>query len=76
MKEICNDALHEELLERKPVLAFDENADYGEWKNAVRQKYIELLGLEEIAKNACDIRVEIEETVKKDEAASLYEVIA
>ena len=29
MREINNDLLHETLMRRKPVMAFDENADYG-----------------------------------------------
>ena len=66
MKVIDNDLLHERLFENKPLLKFDENADYATWKKAIREKYIELLGLEEIAKNACDIKIEIEEEVKKD----------
>ncbi len=66
MREINNDLLHEALMEREPLLRFNENADYGEWKKAIREKYTQLLGLEEIAKNACDIHVEIEETVKMD----------
>ena len=66
MREINNDLLHERLLEEKPLLKFDENADYATWKKAIREKYIELLGLDDIAKNACDIKIEIEEVVKKD----------
>ena len=66
MKEINNDLLHETLMRRKPVMAFDENADYGEWKAKLKEKYIELLGIEEIAQNTCDINVEIEEVVKQD----------
>lgn len=66
MKTINVDTLHENLFLEKPELAFDENANYGEWKQKMRQKYTELLGLETIAKNACEIKVEIEETVEMD----------
>ena len=66
MKEINNDLLHEALMDEKPLLAFDENADYATWKAKIQDKYMELLGLEEIAKNACEIKVEIEEVVKQD----------
>jgi cephalosporin-C deacetylase-like acetyl esterase len=64
---IDNDLIHEQLLNKTPKLAFDENADYLEWKKQVKEKYIEFLGLENIAQNACEIKVEIEETVEFDE---------
>ena len=41
--------------------------EYAEWKEKVKEKYIELLGLDSIAQNACDIQVEIEERVETDE---------
>lgn len=66
MKEINNDIVHEQLFDRKPILAFDESVDYENWKENVRQKYVECLGLDEIAKNACKIEVEIEEVIKQD----------
>jgi cephalosporin-C deacetylase-like acetyl esterase len=67
MKTINNDVIHEQLLSQKPLLAYDEKNDYTEWKQKVREKYIELLGLDSIQKNACDIKVEIEERVETDE---------
>jgi cephalosporin-C deacetylase-like acetyl esterase len=67
MKTINNDVIHEQLLSQKPLLAYDEKNDYAEWKQKVREKYIELLGLDSIQKNACDIKVEIEERVETDE---------
>ncbi|MBR2337064.1 MAG: hypothetical protein IKA61_03865 [Clostridia bacterium] len=67
MKKIDNDLIHEQLFNLKPKLAFDENADYGEWKQKVKQKYIEILGLDNIAQNACEINIDIEETVEFDE---------
>lgn len=67
MKLIDNDIIHENLLREKPILAYDENNDYEKWKGQIRDKYIELLGLDKIAKNACEIKVEIEETVETDE---------
>ena len=67
MKTINNDVIHEQLLSQKPLLAYDENNDYIEWKEQVRRKYVELLGLDLIAQNACDIKVEIEERVETDE---------
>ena len=67
MKMIDNDIVHEELLKAKPILAYDEQRNYAEWKKQVKQKYIELLGLDTISKNACEIKVEIEEIVDKEE---------
>lgn len=66
MKVINNDIIHENLLQREPILKFDENADFDAWRAQVRQKYTELLCLDEIAKNACEIKVEIEEEVKEE----------
>ena len=66
MKVINNDIIHENLLRREPVLRFDENADFNAWREQVREKYMEILCLDEIASNACEIKVEIEEEVKKD----------
>ena len=67
MRKIDNDIIHENLLKNKPILAYDEKKDYAEWKSQIKQKYIELLCLDEIAKNACEIKVEIEECVEKEE---------
>ena len=66
MREMNTDSLHESLMKRKPLLAFDENANYDEWKAKVKEKYLEILAIDEIAQNACEIKVEIEEVVKKD----------
>ena len=67
MRPIDNDVIHEQLLNNKPLLAYDENNDYVEWKKKVKEKYVDLLGLESIAQNACDINVEIEECTETDE---------
>ena len=67
MKLIDNDTIHENLLRAKPRLAYDEKHDYTAWKAQIEQTFINLLGLDEIAKNACDIKIEIEECVETDE---------
>lgn len=67
MRKIVNDAVHENLLRNKPILAYDETNDYQAWKEKIREKYIELLGLDNIAKNACEIKVEIEECYETEE---------
>ncbi len=45
MNQFNVDTCHERImLERKPLLAFDENADYEAWREAVRAKLTEALG--------------------------------
>lgn len=67
MRKINNDVIHEELLKGTPLLKYGEKNDYAAWKEQVRQKFVELLGLDVIAANACEIKVEIEECVEKEE---------
>ena len=67
MRKIDNDLIHERLLKNRPLLAFDEKDNYVEWKEKVRQKYVELLGLDKISQNACEMNIEIEERVETDE---------
>ena len=35
MRKIDNDVIHENLFNQKPKMAFDENANYEEWKKQV-----------------------------------------
>lgn len=60
----CHDSIASKL---KPKLSFDENADFGAWRESVKEKLIELLGLEIIAENACDADLVIEEDLEFDE---------
>ncbi len=64
---INNDIIHENLFNVTPKLAYNESNDYQEWKKAIKEKYTELLGLENIAKNACDLNVEVEECIETEE---------
>lgn len=68
MKRNINvDLNHDELFAiSRPLLAFSENNDYQNWKEQIRSKYIELLGLDEIRKNDCELKVEIEEIKEFD----------
>lgn len=50
----------------KPKLAFDERCDFNLWKASVKEKLIELLGLDVIKENACPQNIEIIERVQKD----------
>ena len=74
MRKIINDSVHENLMREKPILAYDETVDYAKWKGQVRDKYMELLGMDNIAKNACEIKVEIEE-VKETEEYTRYRYV-
>ena len=67
MRTINNDIVHDNLFKNKPLLAYEEGNDYEKWKGQVRDQYIKMLGLDVIAQNACEIQVEIEETVETDE---------
>ena len=44
----------------KPSLSFSEDKDYESWRGEVREKFLELIGMGEIEKNACPIEVKIE----------------
>lgn len=50
----------------KPSLAFDESKDFATWRKQIKDKLVELLGMEEIAKNACPLNFEIESKEQKD----------
>ena len=50
-KTINIDLTHEALEKNKPLLAFSPNNDYLKWKEQIREKYIELLGLDIIKEN-------------------------
>ena len=66
-REINNDIIHDNLLKDKPLLAYDANNDYHAWKKQVKEQYIKMLGLDVIAENACEIKVEIEECSETEE---------
>lgn len=68
MKNIDVDVIHEYLFENnKPLLAFNKDVNYPFWKGEIKKKYIELLGLDIISQNACDLHPEIEEVYETDE---------
>lgn len=67
MKDINVDLIHETLFLEKPKLAFSSDVNYESWKRKLKNKYLELLGMKNIAKNKCDLNLEIEEVVEKDE---------
>ena len=64
--EIKGDLCHQLLMNKKPKLSFDENNDYSTWKNVIKEKFIELVGIDNIEKNACPLNIQIESEEEKD----------
>ena len=65
--EIKGELCHQLLMRANaPKLSFDEKCDYGMWKRDVCNKFIELVGVQNIEKNACPLNVQIESEEKKD----------
>lgn len=50
----------------KPSLGFSEERDFWTWRSQVKEKLFELLGMAEIEKNACPIKVQRESEVMRD----------
>ena len=65
MIEINGDLCHQTLVKnQKHALAFNGDKDYATWKAEVREKFLDLVGINAIKENACPINVEIEEEVE------------
>jgi hypothetical protein len=63
--EIKGSLCHQLLIDNnKPSLSFNENVDFESWKSQVKSKAVELLGINEIAKNACPPNLTVEEEVE------------
>lgn len=61
---VCHDILVEKA---KPILTFDENRNFEEYRKELREKFMELTGLYDIEKNAAlDPDFQIEEEVQLD----------
>ncbi|MBQ8685470.1 MAG: acetylxylan esterase [Clostridia bacterium] len=66
-KTINGELVHDLLIEKMlPALSYNENVDYAEWKESIREKFIELTGIDEIEKNACPLNVQVEWREKKE----------
>ncbi len=48
----------------KQLMAYDPTVDYDSWRQALREKLFEVLGLNNIRENACPLTLEIEEDVE------------
>lgn len=65
--KIRGDLCHNTIIKKtRPALSFDEKADYDKWKKELRAKFLELLGYENIKKNACSLNPIIESVEQKD----------
>lgn len=59
--EVKGDLCHQLLKAKvKPVLAYNERNDYAEWRKQINAKFIELLGMDKMRENACDLHIDIE----------------
>ena len=63
-EDLCHDKLFENI---NPKLKFSEGNDYAVWKEKIRNKYLQLLGINEIEKNKVNITVNIEYEQDKGE---------
>ena len=68
MQKDFNSALCHQILFNKvqPKLSYTPDCDFLLWKKAIKEKWTELLGLDEIAKNACPPRLTIDWEEKKE----------
>ncbi len=67
MRAIQGDLCHQLLTKKiQPLLRFDETQNYEVWRGKLREKLYELVGIPSIQKNACPLRIEIENEVQKD----------
>lgn len=65
--EIQGALCHQLLTKRKkPLLQFDAKKKYSVWKQEIREKFLELLGIENIKENACPLYFEIENEELKE----------
>ncbi len=67
MREVKGDLCHQ-LLRQKitPKLSFDENADFSAYKKELKEKFVELFGINNIKQNACPLNMEIEYEEQKE----------
>ncbi len=67
MREIKGDYCHQLLRQNtSPALRYDESKDFGAWRKELKEKFLELVGIPNIEKNACPLNVEIEKEVQKE----------
>ncbi len=62
--DLCNEILAQNM---KPKFSFESHTDSVEWKKQLRQKFIELTGLDLIAANSCEPNLTIEFEKEEEE---------
>ncbi len=68
MNVINPDLCHEILTKNmKPKFSFENCTDYNEWKKQLREKFIELTGIDLIAANSCEPNLTIEYEKEEEE---------
>lgn len=66
-KEFNPELNHDILVEKmQQKLAYNPANDYDAWKGQIKEKLLELTGIDEIAKNACPLNVQIEWEEQKE----------
>lgn len=61
MDKISSELCHSKIIEaNKPALTFDESCDFESWKEEVREKLTELIGMDEMPQNKVPLNVRIE----------------
>ena len=60
---LCHDILTEKM---QPKLSYNKRKNYEKWKKEIKEKFIELTGLDQIALNACEPELDIEKEEQMD----------
>lgn len=61
--EFCHDFLRDGCVQK---LSYQENVDFNKWKNQIKDKFCQLIGIEKLKENQCSLNFEIEKEVQKD----------
>ena len=65
--KVSPDYIHDYLVKNaKPKLAFDESKDFNTWRKQLKEKFEELLGIDQIRLNDCPINIQVESEEVKD----------
>ena len=65
--KVSPDYIHDYLVNNAELkLAFDESKDFNTWRKQLKEKFEELLGIDQIRLNDCPINVQVESEEVKD----------
>ena len=62
----CHNLLRDKMVGKQKLSFANKTTDYKTWKQQVREKFIELIGIPSIKENACPLNFEIEKEVQKE----------